>query len=109
LYGQKDIPCSGPLFREATVEGGRMRVRFDLPSGPLVTAGGEPVQGFVLAGADGVFHPAKATIDGDSVLVETAEVTAPRAVRYAWANNPICNLRDTAGWPAEPFRTDTGG
>jgi sialate O-acetylesterase len=36
------------------------------------------------------------------------------AVRYAWADNPVCNLYNSAGLPVTPFRTDdwpgvTGG
>ena len=33
-------------------------------------------------------------------------VKSPVAVRYAWADNPECNLTNAAGLPAEPFRTD---
>lgn len=37
----------------------------------------------------------------------TAETySASVAVRYAWANNPFCNLVNAAGLPASPFRTD---
>ena len=30
----------------------------------------------------------------------------PVAVRYGWANNPVCNLYNKEGLPASPFRTD---
>jgi sialate O-acetylesterase len=33
-------------------------------------------------------------------------VAEPVAVRYAWADNPICNLYTTEGLPLTPFRTD---
>jgi sialate O-acetylesterase len=33
-------------------------------------------------------------------------VPNPVAVRYAWADNPLCNLYNRAGLPATPFRTD---
>ena len=35
------------------------------------------------------------------------KVRFPTAVRYAWANNPVCNLYNAAGLPAIPFRTDS--
>ena len=57
-------------------------------------------------GADKKFVWAEAQIVGDTVVVSSAEVTAPAAVRYAWANNPDCNLINKAGLPASPFRTD---
>jgi sialate O-acetylesterase len=28
------------------------------------------------------------------------------AVRYAWADNPICNVYSAEGLPVTPFRTD---
>jgi sialate O-acetylesterase len=33
-------------------------------------------------------------------------VPAPVAVRYAWADNPVCNLYSADGLPATPFRSD---
>jgi sialate O-acetylesterase len=41
------------------------------------------------------------------VVVSSSEVANPIAVRYAWADNPTCNLCNKAGLPASPFRTDT--
>ena len=54
-----------------------------------------------------VFHKADAVIDGDSIVVSSPEVRFPVAVRYAWANNPVCNIYNGFGLPASPFRTDT--
>ena len=64
------------------------------------------IQGFAVAGADRKFVWADAKIEGDRVVVSSAEVTKPVAVRYAWANNPQVNLVNSAGLPASPFRTD---
>jgi hypothetical protein len=33
-------------------------------------------------------------------------VAVPLAVRYAWADNPACNLSNKDGLPASPSRTD---
>ena len=69
---------------------------------------GAEVEGFAICGADGRWVWADAaTIDGDTVIVSSREVPAPVAVRYAWADNPTCNLYNGAGLPAAPFRTDT--
>jgi len=38
--------------------------------------------------------------------VSSKDVPKPLAVRYAWANNPECNLYNKEGLPASPFRTD---
>jgi sialate O-acetylesterase len=104
-YG-KQIEYSGPVYRDVLIEGGKVRVRFDHLGGGLAAKGDSQVKGFAIAGADGRFVWADATIDGESVLVWSAEVPAPRAVRYAWSNNPVCNLYNQAGLPAVPFRTN---
>lgn len=73
-------------------------------SGLAVWQGGD-LGGFTLAGEDGVFHTAKARIEGkDKVVVESAEVAKPRAVRYAWQNNPVtANLMNQERLPAAAF------
>ena len=40
------------------------------------------------------------------VEVWSDQVSEPVAVRYAWADNPVCNLYSAEGLPATPFRTD---
>jgi sialate O-acetylesterase len=97
---------SGPVFAGANIEGGTMRVRFKFADNGL-TAAGRPLQSFELAGADRRFHPALASIAGDSVVVRSAEVPAPVAVRYAWSNAPEANLFNGSGLPAAPFRSDS--
>jgi sialate O-acetylesterase len=62
--------------------------------------------GFAVAGEDRKFVWAEAKIEGDSVVVWSEAVKKPVAVRYAWANNPECNLYNREGLPAGPFRTD---
>ena len=73
----------------------------------LVAKGGEPLKRFAIAGADRKFVWADAKLDGSTVVVSSATVPHPVAVRYAWEINPDgCNLFNTAGLPASPFRTD---
>lgn len=65
------------------------------------------VERLCYSGRNHEFHWAKAEIDGDKIIVSAPEaVPYPVAVRYAWANNPVCNLYNGAGLPASPFRTD---
>ena len=64
------------------------------------------LEGFAIAGADEKFVWADAVIDGDTVLVSSADIKKPLAVRYAWEVYPLCNLYNGAGLPASPFRTD---
>jgi len=67
---------------------------------------GAPLIGFTIAGADQKFHPAKAEISGKTVVVTSEAVAAPVAVRFGWADHPVCNLFNRDGLPASPFRTD---
>ncbi len=67
---------------------------------------GEP-RGFAIAGDDKKFAWAKAKIVGKDTIELTADgVDSPKAVRYAWANNPVCNVYGGDGLPVVPFRTD---
>ena len=66
-----------------------------------------PLTGFTIAGEDKKFHPANATIDGDTVVVSSDKVTKPVAVRYGWAAYPVVNLWNKEDLPASPFRTDS--
>lgn len=102
-YG-KDIAADSPSFESYTIENGKIRIRFADAEG--LRARGAKVEGFYIAGCDHVFHKANAVIEGSDVVVSSPEVKFPTAVRYGWANNPVCNLYNAAGLPAIPFRTD---
>jgi sialate O-acetylesterase len=102
---KKDIVSSGPDYREAKTEGNAIRLSFDHVGGGLEARGGA-LKGFAIAGADKKFVWADAKIDGATLVVSSPEVSAPVAVRYAWAHNPEATLFNKEGLPAIPFRTD---
>ena len=104
-YGKK-LVYSGPIYKSMKVEGNNIILDFEHVGGGLVAAGDEPLKGFAIAGTDREFVWADAKIDGDTVVVSGNEDSAPVAVRYAWADNPVCNLYNEEGLPASPFRTD---
>ena len=65
------------------------------------------LKGFEIAGADKKFHYAKAIIDGNNVIVFHDDIANPVAVRFGWADDAKdCNLYNSDGFPAGPFRTD---
>jgi sialate O-acetylesterase len=90
VYEERGFEYSGPLFREAIVEGSAMRVWFDHAESGL-TSDGVPA-GFEIAGDDGKFVPARAKIEGSTVVVEAAGVNRPKTVRYGWASWTDANL-----------------
>lgn len=101
-YGE-DIVYSGPMFRSLDVEDGTVVLTFDHVGEGLAARGGA-LRGFALAGADGRFRRADASISGEAVLVRSNDVAEPLAVRYAWADNPdTANLYNAEGLPAAPF------
>jgi len=126
-YG-KAIAFSGPVYSSMAVEAGKIRLKFTHLEGGLVArplpptypirtllsqtaplvpnSPGSDLEGFAICGGDRNWVWADAKIDGDSVLVWSDKVKNPAAVRYAWADNPTCNLYNAAGLPASPFRTD---
>jgi sialate O-acetylesterase len=107
-YG-KQIPASGPTFRQMHVENNEVTLSFDNAGTGLKTRDKYGyVRGFQLAGTDKKFYWAQATLAGDKVVVTSPKVQNPVAVRYAWDNNPgALDLYNDQGLPAVPFRTDT--
>jgi sialate O-acetylesterase len=102
------IAYQSPRFKSLSTEGGKAVLNFEHVSGgwrPFDVK--EPV-GFTVAGEDQKFYKAKASILKDGTIeVSSPDVPSPIAVRYAWADNPVCNMYSAAGLPLTPFRTDT--
>ncbi len=107
LAYSESVDYQGPTFKALKVEGDKAVVTFDHAEGGIVVKGDAPV-GFAIAGEDKVFHPAKAEVKGDTVVVSSDKVSKPWAVRYGWVNfaKPELNVFDKSGLPAVPFRTD---
>lgn len=105
-YG-KDLVSRGPTLKEATFDGGRVVVSFDHVGSGLV-AKGETLKSFAIAGEDGKFAWADAKIEGNTVVLTSADVPAPTQVRYAFADNPVASLFNQEGLPAEPFQAKKG-
>lgn len=105
VYGDKDVVDSGPVYSSAKADGDKLVLTFNETHGGLI-AKGDKLVGFYVAGDDKKFFPADATIEGDTVILHSADVAKPTAARYAWAQNPRCNLFNKADLPAGPFRTD---
>ncbi len=107
VYDDK-IAWSGPVYKSMIVCcDGKIRLHFTHTDGGLSSKSGELLGSFTIAGANKKFMPAQAKIDGDCVVVWNPDIKKPVAVRYAWADNPVCTLYNSAGLPASPFRTDT--
>lgn len=64
-----------------------------------------PLQGFEVAGIDGIFHSAAASIQGNTVIVHSTEVPSISQVRYLWSGAPMSQsmLYNVQNLPASPF------
>ena len=100
-YGEP-IEYSGPQLSYVTIDGSALRIRFDHAAG--LTAKNGELTGFAVAAADEKYVPAKAQIDGDTVVVSADSIKDPVYVRHGWAANPDCDLYNGAGLPASPFQ-----
>jgi sialate O-acetylesterase len=116
LHGFKNLVYSGPTYKSMKIEKNKIRISFDHLGGGLVVHGRE-LEGFSIAGKDPSspkgssvaskkFVWADAIIEGSTVVVSSPLVPKPVAVRYAWSENPACNLFNSSDLPASPFRTD---
>lgn len=131
-YGDKKLEYYGPVYESMKVKDGKAIIKLSHADGlvakeipatykpkssadevkPLVKPmPNSQLQGFAICGESQASGSnnwvwADAKIDGSTVIVSSDKVAKPIAVRYAWANNPICNLYNKEGLPAYPFRTD---
>lgn len=110
-YGVQ-VPYHSPQFKSMEKQEGRLVLTFDHVGGGLKTFDvGEP-RGFAVAaqptdGSPAKFVWANAQIVGpDKIQVWSDDVKDPVAARYAWADNPVCNVYSQEGLPLTPFRTD---
>jgi sialate O-acetylesterase len=102
----RNTPSSGPVFDSMTMEGDSVRIHFKNPKG-LSTSDGRAPAGFLISGEDKILVPAKARIEGETVVITSEKVPHPTAVRYAFRNTPAgLNLTNESGLPAFPFRAD---
>jgi sialate O-acetylesterase len=104
-YGETDLVYSGPLYKSMEIEGDTIRIEFDYAESGLKAAS-EPLGQFEIAGENKVYYPAKAEIDGQSIMVYSNSVSEPKHARYAWSGTAAAALYNSADLPAAAFRTD---
>ena len=124
----KDVLADGPVMKRVDLEGDVAVITFESVGaglekrrvvmarspqrgapddpGPIIVSAAA-VKGFEVCGADDPFVEAEARLVGvDRVELRTEGVDKIKHVRYAFVPFPLCNLYNSAGLPARPFRTD---
>jgi sialate O-acetylesterase len=101
-YNEKDVVYSGPLYKSIEIKGNKIIVLFTNTDGGL-TSNNKPLKDFEVCGADNIWKPATANIDGDKIIVESSAVSNPVAVRYAFYSYAEGSLFNGKGLPASSF------
>ena len=106
-YG-KQIACESPRYESMEKQGDKILVKFNEVGDGLKAIDNKDLQGFAIAGDDKKFHWAEAkVVKPNEIEVSSKDVKEPVAVRYAWADNPVCNVYSIKSLlPLTPFRTD---
>ena len=129
LYGEADLQAEGPVFTRAVREAdgsvriffkpgtsqgltaGRMKPASDVELSRWVKKGSDPIRGFALCGADGVWQEAVATVEGETVVLRAEGVSSPTTFHYGyWSttreteleDGQRLNLYNGAGLPMSP-------
>jgi sialate O-acetylesterase len=123
IYGE-EIISSGPMFDSMSIKDNKITVTFKSVGSGLLRAGikgwydhtiiplpthppGKSIHGFTIAGKDGDFRMAHASMSGkNTVVVWHEKILKPKNIRFAWHANPLHNLYSKEKLPAPPFRTD---
>jgi sialate O-acetylesterase len=106
-YGEKDLVASGPIFDYMEFNGKAVVLHFKEIGSGLVSSDGEPLRGFEMSGPGGVYFPAQAHIENNTVVLTCPQINVPVNVRYAWCDSPEkLNFYNREGLPAAPFRTE---
>lgn len=103
VYGQDYLP-EGPTYASHEVQGSNVVIT--VKNGEGLTFTGEAIVGFQLAGEDGKYFDATATINEGKLVVTSTEVAAPVYIKYGFSKCPWLNVYNKDGFLMSPFRTD---
>lgn len=101
-YGMSVTP-SGPIYKGVVRSADALIVSFDYADN-LCTSDGKQPSTFEIAEEEGMYYPATAVIEGNTVRLTSPEVKNPRYVRYGWQPFTRANLINGDALPASTFR-----
>lgn len=104
VFSQNNVSAQ-PEMRSFSAKGNKIVVKIRNAASGL-TSGDKKPNGFMIAGADGIFYPADAVIGRQTVTLSAKEVKKPVAVRYGYGSALNANISSVNGIALKPFRTD---
>ena len=106
-YGNTVFPIECPRYKNHHIKDGAVWVAIDAPSYGICR--NYQIEGFEVAGADKVFHPADSVWlnwQTNEFVVSSKDVPEPVEVRYGWGDFMPGNVHSGNYLPLIPFRTD---
>lgn len=92
---------NSPLLKDIKIEKNKVIVSFDYADGLYFKD--KKSNQFEVAGTDGTFYPAEASIKNNEVILTSKKVVNPAKVRFAWGNTTQSDLFNKANLPASCF------
>ncbi|MDR2756864.1 MAG: 9-O-acetylesterase [Planctomycetaceae bacterium] len=102
-YGKTDIVAASPELEKMEIDGSNVVLHFTNAK-ELKTRDEKNPDWFEIAGADGVYRKAEASISGVTITLKNNEVEKPYAVRFAWDQTAEPNVQNEAGFQLGAFR-----
>jgi len=111
-YGMSSIICMSPSFKDMQIKNDTVMIHLNDECGAISRF--SDMVGFEVAGADRVFHPARAKhfwqpgggYWDECIVITSDAVKQPVAVRYCFRNWLLGNVANAGGLPLFPFRSD---
>ncbi len=100
-YGM-DVDAFGPMYKDCVFRDGGIELIFEHADDGFVVKGDKPGT-FEIAGEDGLFHSANASINGSRIFIKSDHVAVPKYARFDWFNWTEVKLFGKNGIPAAPF------
>jgi len=95
---------NGPLFKDVKIEKNKAIVSFNDADGLYFK--NKTSNQFEVAGVDGIYYSAEASIKNNQVILTSKKVTSPAKVRFAWGNTIQSDLFNKVNLPASCFITE---
>jgi sialate O-acetylesterase len=96
-----EVSAFGPMMKSYIYKDGGMEFTFDYAEGGFDIRG--KATGFEIAGADGEFTDAEATVEGEKIFIRSEKVKEPKYARYNWYNYMEVTVFGKNGIPMAPF------